>query len=144
SSSNLSTQQSDLDLEAADCSIEGDIDIGNKEFSDEESPESPSCSYAGKRVRSKTDKLNILAITVKKLPNKGINEVKMKSLALVMEIQEKYSAPDQPRITSVVPDHTNCYQLSSLQAVSDPAVLQYPMSLNYSGFGNYHIDHGEQ
>lgn len=144
---------------------------------------SPGCSYAGKRVRSKTDKLNVLlakrakdrntiietiekqnekilnyhkteeddvdfffkslAVTVKKLPNKGINEVKIKSLALVTEIQEKYSAPEQPRITSVVPDQTNYYQLSSLQAVSDSAVL-YPMSSEYSGFGNYHNNHGEQ
>ncbi|KAL5236565.1 hypothetical protein ACI65C_003975 [Semiaphis heraclei] len=181
SSSNLSTQQSDL--EAADCSIEADIDVGVNEFSDEESAVSPGCSYAGKRVRSKTDKLNVLlakrakdrntiietiekqnekilnlhkteeddvdfffkslAITVKKLPNKGINEVKIKSLALVTEIQEKYSAPEQPRITSVVPDQTNYYQLSSLQAVSDSAVL-YPMSSNYSGFGNCHNNHGEQ
>jgi len=83
-----------------------------------------------------------LAITVKKLPNKGINEVKIKTLALVTEIQEKYSAPEQ-RITSAVPDQTNYYQLSSLQAVSDSAVL-YPMSSNYSGFGNYHKNHGEQ
>ncbi|KAL5239511.1 hypothetical protein ACI65C_006921 [Semiaphis heraclei] len=181
SSSNLSTQQSDF--EAADCSIEADIDVGVNEFSDEESPVSPGCSYAGKRVRSKTDKLNVLlakrakdrntiietiekqnekilnlhnteeddvdfffkslAITIKKLPNKGINEVKIKSLALVTEIEEKYSAPEQPRITSVVPDQTNYYQLSSLQAVSDSAVL-YPMSSNYSGFGNYHNNHGEQ
>ncbi|KAL4104702.1 hypothetical protein QTP88_019984 [Uroleucon formosanum] len=100
SSSNLSTQQSDL--EAADCSIEANIDVGVNEFSDEESPVSLS-----------------LAIIVKKLPNKGINEVKIKSLALVTEIKEKYSAPEQPRITSVVPDQTNYYQLSSLQAVSD-------------------------
>lgn len=141
---------------------------------------SPGCSYAGKRVRSKTDKLNVLlaktakdrntiiktiekqnekilnyhkteeddvdfffkslAITVKNLPNKGINEVKIKSLALVTEIQEKYSTPEQPRITS---DQTNYYQLSSLQSVSDSAVL-YPMSSDYSGFGNYHNNHGEQ
>ncbi|XP_022172449.1 uncharacterized protein LOC111035225, partial [Myzus persicae] len=136
STSNLSTQQSDL--EAADCSIEADIDVGINEFSDEESPVSPGCSYAGKRVRSKTDKLNVLAITVKNLPNKGINEVKIKSLALVTEIQEKYSTPEQPRITS---DQTNYYQLSSLQSVSDSAVLYYPMSSDYSGFGNYHNNH---
>jgi len=58
SSSNLSTQQ--CDLEAADYSIEADIDVGGNEFSDEESLELPGCSYAGKRVRTKSDKLNML------------------------------------------------------------------------------------
>jgi len=77
------------------------------------------------------------------LPIKGINELKIKALALVTEIQEKYSAPEQPRITSVFPDQTDYFQLSSLQSVPDPAVL-YPMASNYSGFGTYHNNQGEQ
>lgn len=36
-----------------------------------------------------------LAKTVKKLPKKGINEVKLKTLTLVSEIEEKYAAFQQ-------------------------------------------------
>lgn len=142
----------------------------------------PGCSSEGKRVRSKTDKLNLLlakaakdrniiiesiqkqneqilsskkveeddvdlfikslVLTVKKLPNKGINEVKMRTLALVTEMQDKYSALEPPLnfnssqnyTTSVVPDQTNYYELSS---ISVPVVV-YPMSLNYPENEKYH------
>lgn len=169
--------------------MEGDIDVGVTEFSeDEESHELSGCSSEGKRVRSKTDNLKLLlakaakdrnsiiesiqkqneqilssknieeddvdlffkslALTVKKLPNKGINEIKIRTLALVTEIQDKYSAPQPPlnfnssqNYTSVVPDQTNYYEFSSI-SVPDPAVL-YPMSLNYPENEKYHHQ-GEQ
>jgi len=41
-----------------------------------------------------------LAMTVKKLPTKVINEIKLKTLALVAETEEKYSAQQTRNITA--------------------------------------------
>ncbi|XP_022169065.1 uncharacterized protein LOC111032896 [Myzus persicae] len=55
-SPNLSIQQS----KEADCSTKAVIDVRVNEFGDKESPKFQACSYAGKRGRSKTDKLEVL------------------------------------------------------------------------------------
>ncbi|XP_050064617.1 uncharacterized protein LOC126553509 [Aphis gossypii] len=114
----------------------------------------PSGSYAGKRIRSKDDKISVIlakrpketkdtilciqeqnkllatsmknlceedeidiffksiAMTVKKMPQQAIKEVKLKTLTLITEIDDKYSTrPTLPY--QIPPDYNNMYQLSS-------------------------------
>lgn len=80
-----------------------------------------------------------LAMTVKKLPTKGINEVKMKTLALVAEAEEKYAA--QPTRNIIVQGYFNQPNENSIQmSPSNASTSTYGTSESSQGFTTYNFD----
>jgi len=84
-----------------------------------------------------------LAKTVKKLPKKGINEVKLKTLTLVTEIEEKYAAFQQTtsnvtiqRFFNEQNENTERFQMSP----SNTSSSSYPTSEILQGFTTYNFD----
>jgi len=84
-----------------------------------------------------------LAKTVKKLPKKGINEVKLKTLTLVSEIEEKYAAFQQTtsnvtiqRFFNEQNENTERFQMSP----SNTSSSSYPTSEILQGFTTYNFD----
>lgn len=84
-----------------------------------------------------------LAKTVKKLPKKGINEVKLKTLTLVSEIEEEYAAFQQTtnnvtiqRFFNEQNENTEHFQMSP----SNTSSSSYPTSEILQGFTTYNFD----
>lgn len=84
-----------------------------------------------------------LSKTVKKLPKKGINEVKLKTLTLVSEIEEKYAAFQQTtsnvtiqRFFNEQNENTERFQMSP----SNTSSSSYPTSEILQGFTTYNFD----
>lgn len=84
-----------------------------------------------------------LAKTVKKLPKKGINEVKLKTLTLVSEIEEKFAAFQQTtsnvtiqRFFNEQNENTERFQMSPSNASSS----SYPTSEISQGLTTYNFD----
>lgn len=84
-----------------------------------------------------------LAKTVKKLPKKGINEIKLKTLTLVSEIEEKYATFQQAtsnvtiqRFFNEPNENTVDFQMSPFNTSSST----YPTSESLQGFTTYNFD----
>lgn len=84
-----------------------------------------------------------LAKTVKKLHKKGTNEVKLKTLTLVSEIEEKYAAFQQTtsnvtiqRFFNEQNENTERFQMSP----SNTSSSSYPTSEILQGFTTYNFD----
>ncbi|KAL4120164.1 hypothetical protein QTP88_012894 [Uroleucon formosanum] len=95
------------------------------------------------RKMNEDDDINLffksLAMTVKKLPTKGINEVKMKTLALVAEAEEKYAA--QPTSNIISQGYFNQPNENSIQmSPSNASTSTYGTSESSQGFTTYNFD----
>lgn len=80
---------------------------------------------------------------MKKLPKKGINEVKLKTLTLVSEIEEKYATFQQAtsnvtiqRFFNEPNENTVDFQMSP----SNTSSSTYPTSESLQGFTTYNFD----